>query len=77
MLDMDLAILGAPEARYDEYAKQIRTEYRIYPDEMYASGRKAVLHSFIQKERLYFTEEMSELLGEHARENMRRELGSL
>ncbi|MEO0471634.1 MAG: hypothetical protein AAF206_18540 [Bacteroidota bacterium] len=78
LLDLDLAILGAPVDRYDEYATQIRAEYHSYPDQMYKAGRKMVLEAFLQKERLYFNDEMVELLLEaHARESIRREISGL
>lgn len=38
--DADLSVLGKSWEIYEEYFKQIRKEYRIYPDFMYNRGRK-------------------------------------
>jgi predicted metal-dependent HD superfamily phosphohydrolase len=39
-LDADLSILGAPEAEYWAYARQVRQEYRLVPDLLYRPGRR-------------------------------------
>ncbi|MCK7556860.1 hypothetical protein MKQ70_18295 [Chitinophaga sedimenti] len=46
LLDIDLGILGAPLMSYVEYTRQIRQEYRIFPDLLYNPGRKKVLKHF-------------------------------
>ena len=55
-LDMDLSILGAPEAVYDRYERDIRAEYAFVPDEAYRAGRGAILRGFLSRPRLYFTD---------------------
>ena len=55
-LDMDLSILGAPEAVYDRYEQDIRAEYAFVPDEAYRAGRGAILNGFLSRPRLYFTD---------------------
>ncbi|MEO1965746.1 hypothetical protein [Hyphomonas sp.] len=55
-LDMDLSILGAPEAVYDRYEQDIRAEYAFVPDEAYRAGRGAILTGFLSRPRLYFTD---------------------
>lgn len=46
LLDIDLAILGAPAERFAEYQSQVRDEYNWVPAEAYAVGRGAVLEKF-------------------------------
>ena len=76
-LDCDIAILGAPDAEYDEYAESIRKEYAHYSDESYAKGRKAVLEGFIEKEHLFITQEFQRDFEEQARVNLHREIKNL
>ncbi|KVP39631.1 hypothetical protein WJ87_05195 [Burkholderia ubonensis] len=46
LLDIDLAILGAPAARFAEYEVQVREEYGWVEDAAYAAGRGKVLAHF-------------------------------
>lgn len=77
LLDADLAMLGAPIAHYDAYARAIRQEYAWVPEETYKSARTQVLHTFLQRKRIYQTEPMYALLEKPARENLLREITSL
>jgi predicted metal-dependent HD superfamily phosphohydrolase len=77
LIDADLAILGAPEAEYDAYARAIREEYAWVQEEMYRTGRRAVLETFIRRPRIYGTDEMFAQREEPARRNLRREIHSL
>jgi predicted metal-dependent HD superfamily phosphohydrolase len=77
LLDADLAILGADERRYDEYAASIRREYAWVGEEAYREGRGRVLDGFLRRPRLYFTDA---LFGSHelrARDNLSLELAAL
>jgi predicted metal-dependent HD superfamily phosphohydrolase len=76
-LDMDLAILGTSEDVYKEYSKAIREEYFWVHESMYRTGRENVLRSFIQRERIYLTDEMKATHEEQARENINNEIKSL
>ena len=73
-LDFDLAILGAEWDVYEEYSQKIRKEYRQYPDAVYNPGRKHALEKLMDKDRLFYTPELDELLGQKARNNMFREV---
>lgn len=53
LLDADLAILGAEQADYANYATAIRQEYGFVPEEAYREGRTAVLHHFLARPQLY------------------------
>ena len=73
-LDMDLAILGTSEEVYKEYSKAIREEYSWASESMYRNGRKKILKSFIQREKIYLTDEMEVRYEIKARENINNEI---
>jgi len=76
LIDIDLAILGAQATRFDEYELQIRAEYSFAPDTLFKTGRSAVLRSFLERQRIYRTEQFHEQLGETARANLVRSLAA-
>ncbi|MEV6645396.1 hypothetical protein [Amycolatopsis sp. NPDC051371] len=49
LLDADLAILGAPEELYATYARGVREEYAMYPDDVWREGRVAVLEGMLAR----------------------------
>lgn len=55
LLDIDLAILGAPTARFDEYEQQIRQEYQWVAWPTYVQRRRAVLQNFLARPTIYHT----------------------
>ena len=73
-LDFDLAILGSGWDDYEMYSQQIRKEYRQYPDAVYNPGRKHALEKLGEKDFLYFTDGVKDLLEEPARNNLFREI---
>jgi predicted metal-dependent HD superfamily phosphohydrolase len=77
LLDSDLAILGAPAMRYDEYARAIRQEYAWVPENDFRVGRRRVLQSFLERPHIYHTEPMRRTHAAAARANLRREIESL
>lgn len=74
MVDVDLSILGAAPNRFDEYERQIRTEYEWVSDVMFASGRAGVLSQFLARERIYSTDYFYQSYERQARANMKRSL---
>lgn len=76
-LDFDLAVLGKSAREYAEYIRQIRKEYAVFPDFMYRKGRKKVLQSFLNKNRIYKTGAFYARFEQKARENIQNELISL
>ena len=72
--DADLSILGADWEQYQQYARNVRQEYAIYPDLVYNPGRKNVLTHFLQMDRLYKTPYFYTKLEERARLNLKQEL---
>lgn len=73
-VDADLSILGSDWQTYETYARQIRQEFKVYSDDVYKNGRKAVLEKFLQRSAIYKTEPFVLLYEEQARKNMLREL---
>ncbi|WP_426493272.1 HD domain-containing protein [Hymenobacter sp. 102] len=73
-LDADLQILGAPEADYWQYARQVRQEYRLIPDFLYRRGRRQVLEKLLHTPTLYHTAAFRERLDAPARRNLQAEL---
>ncbi len=77
VLDADLAILSAPPAQYDAYARAIRQEYSFVPEAQYRAGRTAVLQKFLARSPFYFTEWMQERRDAAVTQNISRELDRL
>ena len=77
LLDIDLAILGAVPARFDEYERQVRAEYAHVPPEAFRAGRARVLAGFLARPRLYATAPFHRALEQRARANLQRSLAAL
>jgi predicted metal-dependent HD superfamily phosphohydrolase len=75
--DADLAILGAPAARYSEYAADVRREYAHVPDDLFRIGRTAVLRDLLAKKSLFHTAHAREHWESRARANLDAEIASL
>ena len=71
IIDIDLAILGAPPARFDEYETQIRTEYRHVPSEDFRLARLKLLSGWLASPRIYHTRHFQERLQAAAHQNLR------
>ena len=76
-LDMDLAILGASQDRFDIYEDQIRREYAHVPADAFRAGRAKVLRHFAQRGRLYFSDWGQQRFEAKARANIARSLEAL
>ena len=72
LTDIDLAILGAPEARFAEYERQIRVEYAWVAPEIYAVKRRVVLRGFLERDAIYATPVLHRRLERQARRNLER-----
>jgi predicted metal-dependent HD superfamily phosphohydrolase len=77
LLDIDLSILGAGEAAFDEYDRSIRAEYEWVPQEHYRQARARVLQSFLDRERIYSTVVYRQRYERPARANLQRALARL
>jgi predicted metal-dependent HD superfamily phosphohydrolase len=77
LVDIDLAILGAPAAEFDAYERAIRREYAHVPEEAFRAGRAKVLQSFIDRPRVYGTDVFHDRYEGAARANLARSLAAL
>jgi len=75
-LDADLSILGAPEATYWDYARQVRREYRLVPDLLYRPGRRKVLAKLLAAPVLFHTPALRAAFDAPARRNLQAELAA-
>jgi predicted metal-dependent HD superfamily phosphohydrolase len=76
-LDFDLSILGAEEAIYDIYARQIKEEYSFFGSFLYNIGRKKALKQLLSQPLLYKTAYFRDKYEIQARENIEREISML
>ena len=77
LLDIDLAILGSPEKRYDRFEDDIRAEYHSVPWAQFVAGRRKVLKGFQDRYAIYHTDWFKAELEEAARQNLKRALKHL
>lgn len=77
LVDIDLGILGAEEARFDEYELQVREEYSWVPEPLYRAARRKVLEQFIHREWIYSTAPFRSQYETRARDNITRSLARL
>jgi len=74
LVDIDLSILGASEARFAEYDRQIREEYAWVPGVVYRFKRRHVLKGFLARRSIYLTREFQSRFESRARDNLRAAL---
>jgi predicted metal-dependent HD superfamily phosphohydrolase len=72
VVDIDLAILGAESARFDEYELQIRDEYAHVPPDIFRAKRRAILQSFLDRPAIYGTAVYRDRFEAKARANLAR-----
>lgn len=78
VLDVDLAILGEDEPTFWAYEEAVRKEYAAVPEDLYRAGRVAVLESFLKRDSVYRTPQMSRSRWEaRARRNLEASLKRL
>lgn len=77
LLDSDLAIFGASQKRYGNYAVAVRAEYAHVPDSDFRAGRATILRSYLERPTIYQTQCAQELWEERARTNLAAEIYSL
>lgn len=77
LVSIDLAILGAPTAVYDAYARAVREEYAHVPEPAWRQGRAAILRHFLDAPAIYPDEGLRGSFETPARANLTRELASL
>jgi predicted metal-dependent HD superfamily phosphohydrolase len=72
-----MSILAADWETYEAYTRQVRKEYRIYPDKLYYPGRKKFLEHCLQAEFIFHTPTFRKICESDARGNIARELESI
>jgi predicted metal-dependent HD superfamily phosphohydrolase len=77
LVDIDLAILAAPQARYQQYQQQIRQEYAWVPEAQFRSARSKILEEFLARPQLFNTAYFFQRHEAQARQNVQRELIAL
>jgi predicted metal-dependent HD superfamily phosphohydrolase len=77
IVDIDLAVLGASQARFDRYCLDVRKEYWWVPGIFYRQKRREVLGQFLNRHCIYLNPAMRDLFEVPARENLLRALDEL
>ena len=77
LVDIDLAILGAPPERFAEYEVQVRQEYRWVPEWLYRRKRREILAGFLDRETIYSTPECRQRFEDQARRNLAQSVAAL
>lgn len=77
LVDVDLAILGAPRARFIEYEEQVRKEYDWVPGWLFRRKRRGILKEFLARDPIYNTPQIRARLEGQARENLAYSLSQL
>ncbi len=77
IVDIDLAILGAPPTRFEEYEIQIHREYHWVPELVFRPTRARILQGFLERDRIYSTAPFAARFEAAARANLLRALARL
>lgn len=77
LVGVDLAILGETPEIFAQFEANIRREYAHVPDELYRAGRRKILESFLNRDRLYAVPELYERFEAAARKNLTQALQNL
>lgn len=76
LIDIDLSILGAERARFDDYERQVHAEYAFVPRDIRLPRRRAILQRFLDREAIYATPRMHAQLEARARANLQRSIAA-
>lgn len=77
VVDIDLAILGSEPARYAEFERDVRKEYKWVPGVIYRKKRAEILQSFLNRPMIYHWKPAYERFEARARNNLSRAIGTL
>jgi predicted metal-dependent HD superfamily phosphohydrolase len=77
VVDVDLSILGAGQARFAQYEEQVRREYAWVEESVYCRARIAILEGFLQRRHIFSTQRFRDALEAPARENLRQSIDAL
>src|SRR5690606_33773270 len=77
LIDIDLAILGQPAARFREYEQAIRAEYSWVPTATHAEQRTQILRRVLARPEIYRTELFHRSYELTARTNLESDIAQL
>jgi predicted metal-dependent HD superfamily phosphohydrolase len=77
LVDVDLSILGQPDARFRQYEAQIRREYEWVAEATFAARRAEILEQFLARERIYTIAPFFAKYERQARTNLRNSIRRL
>jgi predicted metal-dependent HD superfamily phosphohydrolase len=77
LVDVDLAILGAGQERFEEYEEQVRAEYSWLPDSLFTRERKKILREFLARPSIFSTSVFRARYESQARANIERSMDRL
>lgn len=77
LIDIDLAILGQPAARFWDYERAIRAEYAWVPEETFREKRAEILARFLARPAIYHTDFYRQKYENVARANLRAAITAL
>ena len=77
LVDIDLSILAAPPARFDEYERQVREEYAWVPGMVFRAKRRAILTEFLERRTIFNTQKFIDAYEASARKNLERSIKQL
>jgi predicted metal-dependent HD superfamily phosphohydrolase len=77
LVDIDLAILGAAPARFDDYERQIRDEYGFVPEAVFRARRGEILRAFLARPAIFSTPTCVARFEAVARANLVKAIASL
>ena len=72
MVDIDLSILGAKPDVYDEFEVAVRKEYKRVPGFLFRKKRRALLQTFLDRDRIFHHAHFHDRLEDPARSNLGR-----
>jgi predicted metal-dependent HD superfamily phosphohydrolase len=77
VVDIDLSILGQPEAVYDEFERNVRKEYWWVSKKRYRTARREILQSFLARPTIYCWQPFRQRYEASARRNLERSIRAL
>jgi predicted metal-dependent HD superfamily phosphohydrolase len=77
LLDIDLAILGTPYARFDAYEREVRAEYAHVDEAAWRAGRGQWVRGMLARPSIFRTAPYRDSFEARARENLARSLRAL
>ena len=77
IVDIDLSVLGCSAQSYEHFEIAVRKEYKKIPSFIFRRGRKKILTSFLDRERIYTFDEFYQKYEAQARINIKNAIEAL